>query len=292
VASLKQVVWRDWSLVFFTVLTQVSVGIILSLVLLGGISGAALSYRTGLVLSNPVLLALLLTGTATLVSLLHLGSPKNAPRALGNLKGSWLSREILAIGVYSACLLLAFVRDWGAGMDRHTLDLLAVSALAGIALTWMMIKVYTIATVPAWNTWYTPFSFVSTMLSLGPLALLTLQSGGLIYFPFGASDALLYLVLAVLLTGVFSTYLHFSRLRKMDTGIARTSFSKGAYFRLYQSRMGLLAVASLLVIALLMQIGIDASSTGTWLGVLLVLILAGEILGRLLFYASYFRVGV
>lgn len=291
-ANLRQVARRDWSLVFFTILTQASVGIMSCLVLLGGISGAALSYQTGLVLSNPVLLALLLTGTATLVSLLHLGSPKNAPRALGNLKSSWLSREILATGIYSVCLLLAFTRDWIAGMDTHTFDLLAVSTLAGMVLTWTMIRVYTHATIPAWNTWYTPFSFVLSVLGLGPLTLLALQSGGMVYFPFAASDLLLCIVLAVLLTVLFSAHLHFLRLQKMDTGTGRVTFSKGPYLRLYRLRLLLLLAALLVVTALLMQAGFSPARNGTWPSILLVVVLFEESIGRLLFYAAYFRTGV
>jgi len=283
---------RDWSLVFFTILAQTSVGIVLSLVLLGVISGAALSYRTGLDPANPVLLALLLTAAATLASTLHLGNPKNAPRALANLKSSWLSREILAIGIYSACLLLAFFRDWGAGMDTHTLDLLAVSTLAGVALVWMMVRVYAIASIPAWNTWYTPLSFVSTVLCLGPLALLALQAGSLIYFPFLASDVLLYVVCAVLLAAIVSAYLHQSSLQQMDTGITKPVFGTGAYYQLYRLRMALLVVALMVTIALLTQAGMSPASTGAWLALLLVLVLIEEMIGRLLFYASYFRVGV
>lgn len=288
--NLKRAVRRDWSLVFFTILTQASVGIVLSLVLLGLISGAALSYRAGPDPANPVLLALLLAAVATLVSTLHLGNPKNAPRALANLKNSWLSREILSVGIYSACLLSAFFRDWHTGMDTHTLDLLVVSGLAGITLIWTMTRVYTVTTIPAWDSWFTPFSFVSTIFCLGPLTLLVLQVGGLIYFPFAASGVLLYIICAVLLAVLVSAWLQQSRLVKMDTGINSLEFGCGGFKRLYRLRLVLGVLALLMMIALLMQI--VPGGTGAWLVFLLVLVLAGEIIGRLLFYASYFRVGV
>lgn len=286
--SLGKAARRDWSLVLFTTLAQASVGIILCLVLLGAMVGAALSYQTGFDLANPVLLAFLMIAIATAISTLHLGNPKNAPRALGNLKSSWLSREILALGLYSACLLLAFFRDWSAGMDTHTLDLLIASTLAGIALTWMMIRVYTAATIPAWNTWYTSFSFVSTALALGPLIVLVLQASGLTYFPFAAIDALLAIVCVVLAAAMLSAHRHHSRLLRMDTGIARMTFDFGAYQQLYHLRLALLATA-LLVTVLVMTAVLGA---GAWLGLLLALVLVEEIIGRLLFYASYFRTGV
>ncbi len=64
----------------------------------------SLVFETGLSLTNPVLLALIFIGSATLSSFLHLGNPANATGALNNLSGSWLSREILAIGIFTASL--------------------------------------------------------------------------------------------------------------------------------------------------------------------------------------------
>ncbi|MCW8926528.1 MAG: hypothetical protein OQJ84_09740, partial [Xanthomonadales bacterium] len=121
---------------------------------------------------------------------------------------------------------------------------------------------------------------------------LALRAGGLIYFPFTASDVLLYIVCAVLPASAIFACMHQSRLVKLDTGIDGLVFGNGGFHRLYKIRLALLAMALLLTIALILQTGIAAVSTGAWLGVLLVLVLAEEVIGRLLFYAAYFRVGV
>ncbi|MDH4020105.1 MAG: dimethyl sulfoxide reductase anchor subunit, partial [Xanthomonadales bacterium] len=107
---------RDWSLMFFTTLAQWSVGIMLWLTW-PVIHSQDLSpvFETGLSLKDPVLLALIFISSATLSSFLHLGNPVNAPRALNNLSGSWLSREILAIGVFVTGLLITFILGWRGG---------------------------------------------------------------------------------------------------------------------------------------------------------------------------------
>ena len=98
---------QDWSLVFFTTLAQLSVGIILWFTFSGYFyNDMGLLIETGLSFRNPVLLALIFIGVATVISFLHLGKPSNAPNALNNLSGSRLSREILALGAYSLSLLV------------------------------------------------------------------------------------------------------------------------------------------------------------------------------------------
>jgi anaerobic dimethyl sulfoxide reductase subunit C (anchor subunit) len=82
---------KDWSLVFFTLLSQLSVGIVLWLALLAVFfTGTSLSFETGFSPINPVSIALGLIVIATVSSFLHLGNPSNAPNALNNLSGSWL----------------------------------------------------------------------------------------------------------------------------------------------------------------------------------------------------------
>ena len=49
---------------------------------------------------------------------------------------------------------------------------MALSCLSGLALLWTMSRIYVMPTIPAWNSWHTPVSFVSTALGLGLLTLL------------------------------------------------------------------------------------------------------------------------
>jgi anaerobic dimethyl sulfoxide reductase subunit C (anchor subunit) len=118
-----------------------SVGLIFCFTLLGYFSSdLSLLVAAGLSLKNPVLLALIFVAAATLVSFLHLGNPANAPNALNNLSGSWLSREILALGVYSVCLLTTLVLGWRGGNTEYSGYFLMLCSVVGLALLSMMIR--------------------------------------------------------------------------------------------------------------------------------------------------------
>ena len=121
---------RDWSLIFFTSLAQWSIGIVLWLSLLVFYNHDVNPvYETALIPGNPVMLALVFIGVATLSSFLHLGNPANAPKALSNLSSSWLSREILTIGLFTASLVLLLAIGWKTD-NAVLLKYLVIPALA------------------------------------------------------------------------------------------------------------------------------------------------------------------
>ena len=134
---------RDWSLVIFTTLAQLSIGLVWCFtLLLVFYNDMSLIPVSGLFLKSPVFIALVLIAIATLVSMSHLGSPLNAPNSLNNLSGSWLSREILAIAVYSVSLVLVLVSVRVFGYARSTQYFLLLSSVLGLVLLWMMSRIY------------------------------------------------------------------------------------------------------------------------------------------------------
>ena len=285
---------RDWSLVFFTTLSQWSVGIIVCLTWLTCFSdNVAIFIKTGLSPGNPVLLALLLIGVATTSSFLHLGNPSNAPKALNNLSGSWLSREILAIGIYSLSLIVVFGFGWVTGDSKISGYLLAPSLIAGLFLLWAMARVYIIPTIPAWDSWYTPLSFATTSLSLGLITFLLLNSSGPVGIEMQAGQFYLGSLVAILILEMLSGLLHQRQLAKMDAGIDGPIFNNGAYYRLFLARMAVLLFACLALLVLVFQA--DLFSTNghfAWIYPVLALVVIQEFAGRHLFYSSYFRIGV
>jgi anaerobic dimethyl sulfoxide reductase subunit C (anchor subunit) len=107
-----------------------------------------------------------------LASLLHLGSPLSAPRAVSNFATSWLSREILSGVIFAVLGVLYAALQWfklGPQILRTVVAWLA--ALVGILLVFSMSRVYMLPTQPAWNSLATPVSFFTTTLLLGSLAL-------------------------------------------------------------------------------------------------------------------------
>ena len=164
---------REWALITFSILAQMSVG---SFIVLGVVhyfvqrkSGESQADQ----LSDRALLAIFpVLGLGLLASLLHLGNPINAYKAVTNLGTSWLSREIL-FGVLFAVVGFAFaVMQWRKLSTFAVRNIVAwVAALIGIVLVYSMAMVYAIPTRPSWNLITTPISFLVTTLLLGVLAM-------------------------------------------------------------------------------------------------------------------------
>jgi anaerobic dimethyl sulfoxide reductase subunit C (anchor subunit) len=163
---------REWTLITFTILAQMSVGAFLVL----GIAHYYATRKAGMEEADrlsdrtlPVIFAVL--GLGMLASLLHLGKPLNAPRAITNLGTSWLSREVL-FGVIFAVLgaVFAFLQWRKIGSFALRNVVAWVVAIVGVALVFSMSMVYMLPTQPAWNTLATPISFFTTTLLLGALS--------------------------------------------------------------------------------------------------------------------------
>jgi anaerobic dimethyl sulfoxide reductase subunit C (anchor subunit) len=164
---------REWSLVIFTILGQMSVGSFLVLLVVyflvsrkAGVEEADRMSDRALLAIGPVLIL------GLVASVLHLGNISNAYRAVANIGSSWLSREIF-FGVLFAVLGGIYgIMQWrkfGPSALRVVIAILA--ALCGIALVWSMASIYLLATQPAWNIWATPVNFSVTTLLLGVLAM-------------------------------------------------------------------------------------------------------------------------
>ena len=164
---------HDWALIAFTILVQMSVGSIWVL----GIAHFFTNRKYGMEqadnLSDRALLALIpVIALGFLASLLHLGNPINAYRAVTNLGNSWLSREIF-FGVVFAVLATVFAfmqwRKIGSFVVRTAIAW--VTALVGLVLIYCMARVYMIPSQPAWNSWATLVTFYTSAFLLGALAM-------------------------------------------------------------------------------------------------------------------------
>lgn len=94
-----------------------------------------------------------------LASLLHLGDPLRAATALNNLSVSWLSREGLAFGLFTACaLVLCF---------KRTMGLMVITALVGLAALIMQGMTYAPVSMPAIHNGWPTILFILSALALG-----------------------------------------------------------------------------------------------------------------------------
>jgi formate dehydrogenase iron-sulfur subunit len=131
-----------WPLVWLTLLTQAAVG-------------ASLTAGDG----AERLTAALLAAVALTVSLLHLGRPLYAWKALRNLRRSWLSREVALFGAYGGLAVVAV------GVPAAA----PVAAVVGAAGVYASGRLYMVPGRPAWCTPLTLARFGATALAVGGL---------------------------------------------------------------------------------------------------------------------------
>jgi DMSO reductase anchor subunit len=102
------------------------------------------------------------------------------------LQKSWLSREILFVGLFGAGWLAGFIlpeTKW-------------VTSLLGMGLIYSMAQVYRLRPMPAWDTWRTTAGFFITSTLLGQLLMTNLLQGG----GWGIVAVLLAMELALILS--------------------------------------------------------------------------------------------
>jgi anaerobic dimethyl sulfoxide reductase subunit C len=283
---------REGSLVAFTLLFQAAVGtcaLLLAFEWRAGLAGAGASVESAAlpVLSFALVAALL--GLAA--SFLHLGNPRNAVRALGNLRSSWLSREVLLAALFSAALAAATLLRLQPGPPGFAAGFAhGFAAVAGFGLVVTMARAYRLRTVPSWDRRATPVAFFATAVALGALAVasgLALR-GSASTDPARGPIPLLAAGLVVLVVALVSGLLWLRRLAG-GSGAEREAFARTVRERrgLVATRIALTALA--VAAGLLTRIAPDAA----WPVVsALVLALAAEAAGRVLFYEARVRSGL
>ena len=148
-----------WPLVFMTVLTQLSVGAFATIWLLQLLGASSL----GAAAIGSFLVAALALNASTF----HLGRPVHAYRALRMWRRSWLSREVLLFSAFSAV-----ASTYAATLWLHVPASTVVGALTvllGIAGVTASACIYRVPSRPSWDTPYTLLQFNLTALVLGPL---------------------------------------------------------------------------------------------------------------------------
>jgi anaerobic dimethyl sulfoxide reductase subunit C (anchor subunit) len=155
---------KHWSLIFFTLLAQTAVGAYVAYLGIDTLSGG-LPALTG---QQMILTVFILMVLGLLISLTHLGSPRNAFWAVANLRKSWLSREVLFALAFTGSIGLQVFLEWRriryGGLD---IILMGLSLVFGVSLILSMGKLYRLRTVPIWDTALTPIGFILTSLILG-----------------------------------------------------------------------------------------------------------------------------
>jgi len=138
----------------------------------GTLVAALLSHHDG-----PIALTLILALTAfTLnISVLHLGRPAYAWRALKMWRRSWLSREVLLFGLFFVALVSLTSDAWLSTLHVLSIPMVlfffkVLAPMLGIAGILASAYIYLVPARPAWNTPHTPVDFLLSSALLGSAA--------------------------------------------------------------------------------------------------------------------------
>ncbi|HGO5815631.1 TPA: DmsC/YnfH family molybdoenzyme membrane anchor subunit [Mannheimia haemolytica] len=296
---------HELPLVFFTVFAQAVVGCFIAL-------SFVLATQHGKVAENRLhYVMLILWGLMALgfiASTTHLGSPERAFNALNRVGSSDLSNEIFTGSIFFALGVGYWVLATATFLQKDGIKLPLVSQLAsiiapisnklpkgwatlgriiveisGVIFVAAMAKLYLIPTVPTWNTIFTPLAFCLTALLAGSalavvlLQLAKVETGQSLFAKLVALFAIIVLVV---------TFFHYQHLTQTKNAIFYAIDLVPGYMMYSAIRFGLIMIGVVAVF-------ISLKKHCVWLsGLGFVLIVAGELIARTLFYGTHMTVGL
>jgi anaerobic dimethyl sulfoxide reductase subunit C len=286
---------NEWPLVFFTLLSQLSMGIILAGLLI------FLFLRNQELTSNTELkrlvtfIAMACMGVALVLSFLHLAKPLHSVYALGNMGSSFLSREILLVSLFLLTLAVAWTSLRFGIPSPASFNFLYLAALVvGILLVWVMARLYMIPTVPAWNTPLTILKFFNSGLLLGAGAMLVavvfLHGKGIEIPRVQQMVTILFYLMAL---GVF-IHLTTALIPVAAHEGMHSSFPAPLIPFAWKAARLLFLMLGFSLLAWWYPGFVSMTSRGAtfWAYLAFILLFLSEICGRFIFYASYYRVGL
>jgi DMSO reductase anchor subunit len=232
-------------------------------------------------------------------SLFHLGRPRYAFRALLGLGTSWLSREILAFGLFAGTAALYAASTWWSS-DGPIEDLLGFSVVGcGLAGVLCSVMVYAVTKRAFWNAGATATRFLLSMSGLGAATALSTSlltaactasvRPAEIMAAYGRPLCLaLAASIAVKLLAEAAVLLH----RNRDSALRRSALlMTGELAAVTKSRFICGFVGGIALPSVLFHTGgPSAETSGLFLGLvasaLFIACLAGELLERYLFFAA------
>jgi Fe-S-cluster-containing dehydrogenase component/DMSO reductase anchor subunit len=239
---------------------------------------------------------------ALAASIFHLGRPRYAYRALLGLRTSWMSREILAFGVFAplaaayaallwqgALLPLAGIPPLAESVAGPLQDAACVAvAAAGAAGVACSVLLYDATRRAWWSASTVAFKFAMTAAVLGLAATMaTSLAAASSLVP--SLAGLLAVATSVKLAGELAFFRHLRR-KRHDERKRSAMLMKGDLARYTAARFLAGAIGGVLLPLLVRADAAAATATVTWAPPLvaasLVLLLAGELLERTLFFAA------
>ncbi len=303
---------REWALPVYTILMQLAVGAFAVLWLIRCLAASKFSAQEiDRIISNPLLVIAFTSFVAMGGAHFHLSKPFHSFLAVLNFRSSWLSREIVfSVLFFLSTISVLYLTHFQTRRRTLITGIGWLAILFGGILIYCMARIYLIPTQVAWNSDTVIFSFYTTTLMLGCMAIATLMVLDLKFAEITKADdvdlrsqVILYsssgLTTMTVALVILSLAIIFIQIRLLAQGdlIARTSLSLliELYLPLFLLRLMLLIVASLaLMYAVVRMYRMHFVPQSLMMPVYLscLLIMVGEIIGRFLFYATHIRMGL
>ena len=268
-------------LVLFTVLSQAAVGaIIFSAVLEPQIAPEHVQTRRALRVAGAVAFPVLLI--ALLASVIHLGQPLAAYRALRNFGDSWLSREIWFFGITT---VVSAIYSYLCYQNQNKEARMAFGYLAGfmgLLGVWASAMVYTLPARAMWSPILNTAAFIGTTALLGGLVVAVYNRS----YAAGEDELVARVSGWAVVVGALLTVL--SVAGTAFRGAADPAVMQGVSLMvtswLFWVQLALGLILPVAVAAALVMRAREVSARYVALG--LGFALAGELAGRIIFYAS------
>lgn len=266
------------SLILGTLFSQLSIGVFITGFLLGFVLKKVdekTSFRTALVS--------FVIGFVGLVAITtHLGHPLLAFNALFNVGRSWLSREVVTYGGFLGfCFLYVIAQKLNKTQALKPLGIIAT--VFGIAAVIATSLIYTIPSIPAWDSANTPISFALTSIMLG-VSLAFFLCGAYGDSKLGGAMVVgLASFLALVGTAIYVT--------SLNAGVPAAS---GSAYLMMNSAMFWLRLVILAAVAVISGVVIAKKGevkmfTPSLFGVFFALLVVSEFMGRVLFFGTIVR---
>ena len=297
---------RELALIIFTVLAQMTAGMLLvQLVVRASAVKKLGAEKAAQLMTIPVYSMLPVMVLAMLASLLHLGKVTNVIGAVPNLGTSWMSREVVLAVVFTVALALYTFLTWRKSAESQLVLVGWVTALIGICMVFSMGMTYLIPAQPSMNTLATPVTFFVTACLLGVLgfAAAMMVSYGAMNKDAAAKElvgstlqgislsALVLLGVEFLVMPLYMTYLSTQGVAALKS----LSMMAGEYGTVMVLRLVLVFVGAGVMAAYLYRnasLSSAEKSLASYVYGAFVLVLVSELLGRFIFYATQYRIGV
>ncbi len=277
-------------LVFMTVLTQISLGGFLAL-FLGDFMSIFGFEGTNWVMA---LLVMLPAALGLPLSALHLGRPFLAMTAMKNIKTSWLSREALALGVFTLLMNIVAVLYFMDAPQGIRLFVELVTLATGVYGIHAQSMIYRIKARPSWNRETTNFKF----FGVAYIGVFMLSFVAILFGMLDVAVPLLALGMLGALAQIFFTYEDLRTLKSESENeyqLKRTARLYNENFKNIKLFRSVSIFLGGVLLPLLTIVFVSSSSFGVATAVLsiaLVLMFASEISDRFLFYTTVVPLGM